>query len=240
MNIDPYFSVWTEWSVLNNTVHRTGKSNSMSGRVFVDGRQFHFLGFNRRKNNTPEIPTMTVESVDINAYSTIITCSNEVVRLRVYFTSSLLIEDLCYTSHPVAYCKVSYESLGGAAHDVQVQFLANEELVPDAKGKALFLFAYDHIDSIQYFGDNLKAYWKTDGKTIEEVIQEAAGEYDSLLARCNAFSDKLQEDATRKGGEKYAEMLLSMCQIMAAHKLVVDKESNHLYISNGCAATVCL
>ena len=314
VNIDPYFSVWTEWSVLNNTVHWTGKPNTMSGRVFVDGKQFHFLGFNPRKNNTPEVPTMTVESVDIDAYSTIITCSNEGIRLRAHFTSPLLVEDLYYASRPVAYCKVSYESLDGAAHDVQVQFLVSEELVLNTKGEgralahpvsipgctaikmgngiqkvlwrsgddiridwgylylavkgdgsvdhtvlndmyavsiqapvqdeARFLFSYDDIDSIQYFGDNLKAYWKKDGKTIEEAIQEAAGEYDSLLVRCNAFSDKLREEASRKGSEKYAEMLLlSMRQIMAAHKLVVDKEGNNLYISkecfsNGCAATV--
>ena len=37
VNIDPYFSVWTEESVLRNTVHWTGKPNTMTGRVFVDG-----------------------------------------------------------------------------------------------------------------------------------------------------------------------------------------------------------
>ena len=95
-----------------------------------------------------------------------------------------------------------------------------------------------------YFGENLKAYWKNDGKTIEEAIKEAAGEYDSLRAKCDAFSKKIEADAVAKGGEKYAELLLlAYRQVMAAHKLVVDKEGNNLYISkecfsNGCAATV--
>lgn len=114
----------------------------------------------------------------------------------------------------------------------------------ELKNDALFLFAYDDIDSMVYFGENLKAYWKNDGKTIEEAIKEAADEYDALLEKCNAFSDKLIADATAKGGEKYAELLsLAYRQVMAAHKLVVDKDGNNLYISkecfsNGCAATV--
>ena len=114
----------------------------------------------------------------------------------------------------------------------------------ELKCEALFLFAYDDIDSIQYFGKNLKAYWKKDGKTIEQTIAEAAKDYDALLARCNEFSRKLWDEATACGGEKYAELLqLALRQVMAAHKLVVDEEGNNLYISkecysNGCAATV--
>ncbi len=114
----------------------------------------------------------------------------------------------------------------------------------DVANEALFLFAYDDIESMVYFGENLKAYWKNDGKTIEEAIKEAADEYDELLKKCNDFSAKLKSDAEEKGGEKYAELLLlAYRQVMAAHKLVVDKDGNNLYISkecysNGCGATV--
>lgn len=108
----------------------------------------------------------------------------------------------------------------------------------------LFLFAYDDIESMVYFNENIKAYWKKDGNTIEEAISEAYAEYDALTKKCADFSDKIYADATAKGGEKYAELLLlAYRQVMAAHKLVVDNEGNNLYISkecfsNGCAATV--
>ncbi len=309
INIDPYFSVWAKNSVLENTVHWTDRPNSMSGRVFIDGKEFHFLGLKDR-----DIPDMTVENVEIDAFSTIITYTNAAVRLVVHFTSPLLPDDLYYASRPVAYCKTQYESIDGKEHNVSVKFTVSEELVLNERGQnatqsanvnipgvttikignayqntlnrsddyiridwgyfylsakgnektqsttldnmsaisieatlendALFLFAYDDIDSIQYFGDNLKAYWKKDGKTIEKAIAEAANEYDSLLTRCNAFSTKLKDDATKKGSKKYAEMLLlGVRQVMAAHKLVVDKDGHNLYISkecasNGCAATV--
>jgi hypothetical protein len=112
------------------------------------------------------------------------------------------------------------------------------------ENEALFFFAYDDIESIVYFGDKLKAYWKKDNKTIEEAISESLVEYDRVLARCNEFSEKLRIDAEKAGGEEYADMLiLAYRQVMAGHKLVVDTEGNNLYISkecfsNGCAATV--
>ena len=312
INIDPYFSVWAEESVLKNTVHWTGKPNSMSGRVFVDGTEFHFLGLKTTAENA--IADMTIENMEIDAFSTVITYTNASIRLVVHFTSPLLVDDLYYASRPVAYCKISYESIDGTDHAVTVKFTMSEELVLNLKGEgralaaktqipnvtalkmgngiqnvlwrsgddiridwgylylgvkgegemahtmlddmyaisitaelkneALFLFAYDDIHSIQYFGTNLNAYWKKDGKTIEQAIAEAAEEYDCLLARCNAFSEKVKKEAIQKGSEKYAELLLlATRQVMAAHKLVVDDEGNNLFISkecnsNGCAATV--
>ena len=310
INIDPYFSIWAEDSVLKNTVHWTGKPNTMYGGVFVDEVEYHFFG----QNNNSNKPSMKVESIEIDAYSTIITYKNDTIRLTVHFTSPTLIEDLYYVSRPIAYAKTYFESLDGKEHSVRVKFIASEELVLNTKGEgraianpvavdcvtaicmgngnqkllwrsgddiridwgylylgvkgkgvvdhtvfndmyavtveadlkndALFLFAYDDIESIQYFGENLKAYWKKDGKTIEFAMAEAATDYETILGRCNEFSNKLKTEATLKGGKKYAELLLlSVRQIMAAHKLVVDNEGNNLFISkecfsNGCAGTV--
>jgi len=110
--------------------------------------------------------------------------------------------------------------------------------------EALLTFAYDDIDSLVYFGKPVKAYWKKDGKTIEEAIAEAISEYDALYETCCAFSNRLQERAIATGGERYSELLLlAYRQVMAAHKLAVDENGEVIYISkecfsNGCAATV--
>jgi len=114
----------------------------------------------------------------------------------------------------------------------------------ELKNDALFLLAYDDIDSIMYFEQPIKAYWKKDGKTIEAAVSEAAAEYETLKADCDKFSAELTADATAKGGSRYAELLaLAYRQVMAAHKLAVDPDGNNIYISkecfsNGCAATV--
>ncbi len=110
--------------------------------------------------------------------------------------------------------------------------------------EALFLFAYDDIASIDYFGKHLKSYWNKDGKTIETAIAEAAAEYTELTEKCDAFSDDLYAKAYTAGGAQYAEILaLSWRQVLAAHKLVVDDNGDILYVSkecfsNGCAVTV--
>lgn len=312
INIDPYFSIWSEKSIFENTVHWTGKPHSMCGRVFIDNTEYHFLGL--KTPDKKDVQNLELATIDIDAFSTIIIYKNESIKLKVIFTSPMLTDDLYYASRPVAYCHTSYESLDGNEHCVDVEFLLSEELVlNNRKGKAtltdivdiqnisaikmgnaiqnplmesgdetcinwgylylavkenglvehtslsnmhaikakanlnhdaLFLFAYDDIESIQYFGENLKAYWKKDGKRIETAIFEAANEYEELFERCNKFSDTLKDKATIKGNQKYAELLLlSIRQIMAGHKLVVDKNGDLLYISkecssNGCSATL--
>ena len=112
------------------------------------------------------------------------------------------------------------------------------------KEAVLYCFAYDDIESIEYFGKRLHSYWNKDGQTITEAIAEAVNEYDELKIRCKDFSDKLYADAFAAGGEKYAELLsLAYRQVIAAHKLVLDEDGEILFISkecnsNGCAATV--
>ena len=310
---DPYFSVWSAESPLRNTVHWTGKPNTLIGRVYIDGEEYHFLGLNKFWEKG-DAPMMKLDFYDVDAFSTMLVYSAVGIRLTVKFTSPVLPDDLYYASRPLTYCKVSYEPTDGKEHDVKVFFAVSEELVLNKRGESrvisnyvkidglttlkmengkqnvlsragddvridwgafylslvgegecltrmldgmyaisieasldderLFLFAYDDVQSIQYFGDNLEAYWKSTGKTVEEVIREAAEEYDTLLSRCSAFSEKLRCDAARCGGEHYSELLLlALRQVMAAHKLVLDKNGEVLYISkecssNGCAATV--
>ena len=112
------------------------------------------------------------------------------------------------------------------------------------EGSALVTFSYDDIKSIEYFGQALPSWWNRNGACIVDEIAKAHAEYDTLLATCNEFSDRLFIDAVRAGGEKYAELLeLAFRQTIAAHKLAVDEDGKVLWISkecfsNGCAATV--
>ncbi len=117
---------------------------------------------------------------------------------------------------------------------------AETDLAPEG----LFAFAYDDIHSLMYFHEPIDAYWKKAGKGILEVVEEALEDYDTVMAKCTAFSRRLTAEAMAKGGAEYAELVkLAYRQVMAAHKLVVDKEGNNLFVSkecfsNGCAATV--
>lgn len=113
-----------------------------------------------------------------------------------------------------------------------------------AHASVLIAFAYDDIDSLLYFHEPLQAYWKKGGRTIAQEIALAYREYDGLMGRCRQFGERLTREAEAAGGGEYAELLaLALRQVLAAHKLVVDKNGELLYISkecfsNGCAATV--
>lgn len=107
------------------------------------------------------------------------------------------------------------------------------------------LIGYDDVESIQYFGDNLKAWWTNNGTvTMNDVLNAAVLEYDDIIARCNAFDRQLWDEAISAGGNKYADLcVLAFRQSIAAHKLVRDTEGNLLFLSkennsNGSIGTV--
>ena len=87
------------------------------------------------------------------------------------------------------------------------------------KSSTLLTFAYDDIESIEYFGKRLHSYWNKDGQPITEAIAEAINEYDELKIRCKDFSDKLCNDAVKAGGEKYAELGWAMKDGKDGYKL---------------------
>lgn len=71
------------------------------------------------------------------------------------------------------------------------------------KASGKFLLGYDDLYSIQYFGDNLRAYWNADGKNnILDEFHKAKEEYSQLLSKCYKFDENLMTDAMASGGKK--------------------------------------
>lgn len=101
--------------------------------------------------------------------------------------------------------------------------------------EGLYAFAYDDLYSLCYFGEPLQAYWKRNGQCIEDVISAALNEYDQVMEQCFQSSAVMEQDAIQAGGEKYRDLLvLAWRQVLAAHKLVLDKEGRILYVSKEC------
>jgi hypothetical protein len=106
------------------------------------------------------------------------------------------------------------------------------------------MLAYDDVLSIRYFTNDLRAYWKRDGATIEDVLAAAAKERETLEARAATFDADLRRDLARAGGTKYAAIaMLAYRQTLAATKLVADTNGQPLLFpkenfSNGCIGTV--
>lgn len=107
------------------------------------------------------------------------------------------------------------------------------------------MIGYDDIYSVQYFGDNLTAWWKKDGSvTMNDALASASAGYNDLVMKCSAFDRQLWDDAAEAGGEKYAGLcVLAFRQSIAAHKLLKDREGEILFFSkenfsNGSIGTV--
>ncbi len=107
------------------------------------------------------------------------------------------------------------------------------------------MLAYDDIESIQYFGDNLKAWWRKDGKvTIHDALQAAASDHDAVMERCIDLDKQVWNETLEAGGKNYADLcILAFRQSIAAHKLVRDNGGNILFLSkenfsNGSIGTV--
>src|SRR5438876_395153 len=92
------------------------------------------------------------------------------------------------------------------------------------------LLAYDDLYSIQYFGQNLQAWWKKNFSSTEEMIKRSLNEFKSIEDRCNKFDKELYNDALNAGGETYANLcVLAYRQSLAAHKLVRGPNNEILF-----------
>ena len=101
---------------------------------------------------------------------------------------------------------------------------------------------YDDIKSIQYFGENIDAYWKKDGDDFGMMVRKALDEHDEILAKVAAFEDELLAKANAVSS-KYADILsLAYRQAIAGHKLTWHNGYLQFFskenYSNGCIATV--
>ena len=124
-------------------------------------------------------------------------------------------------------------------------FVDNLGTVSSDEASGYVMLAYDDLESIQYFGDNLKGWWTKEGTvTINDALQAASAEYSQVMNRSTEFDNQLWDETVKAGGKNYADLcVLAFRQSIAAHKLVKDTQGNILFLSkenfsNGSIGTV--
>ncbi|WP_200976698.1 glutaminase family protein [Echinicola sp. 20G] len=104
--------------------------------------------------------------------------------------------------------------------------------------------AYDDLYAVQFFNENLKAWWKKYGMSTEQMLQAAQSDYSKLIAESKAFDQKLYKDALEAGGADYAAICaLVYRQAVSAHKTVEGPNGELFFFSkenfsNGSIGTV--
>ncbi len=96
-----------------------------------------------------------------------------------------------------------------------------------------YTIAYDDVYPIQFFGNNLKAWWNRDGKSsFDNMLVDAEKDYISVLKACDDWDTKINNDAFAAGGEEYARVCnLAYRQSIAAHKLVAAPDNTPYFFS---------
>jgi hypothetical protein len=109
----------------------------------------------------------------------------------------------------------------------------------------LVMVGYDDLYAIQYFGQNLKGWWKLkEGTTIEKILNQSYKNYNDVLSKCDAENKKIYNDAVAAGGETYAKLcIIAYRQSIAAHNVVKSPQGGILFLSkenfsNGSINTV--
>ena len=132
ITVDPYFSVWSPSEKLNfvETVHWTGKPNTLRGYVTIDGERFVFMGDDIGAKKIKQT------SLSIDALSTKYTFETEKIKLDLRFMTPLLMDDLYVMSRPVSYLGVTYTSKDEEHHKVEIEIYANETLCLNYKDES--------------------------------------------------------------------------------------------------------
>ena len=109
----------------------------------------------------------------------------------------------------------------------------------------MMLLGYDDLYSVQYFNQNLKAWWKKDASSsIESELRKASAGYRTIMKQCDSANQHVYSDALKAGGEAYAKLcVLAYRQSIAAHKLLKSPTGEILFLSkenfsNGSINTV--
>jgi hypothetical protein len=94
---DPYFSIWSMADHLNDdaTKHWTGKPNTLTAAIRVDGRSWQVMG---RENGTAPLPQT---GVTVLPTRTIYTFKGAGIQLELTFLTPALPDDLDVLSRPV-------------------------------------------------------------------------------------------------------------------------------------------
>lgn len=101
--------------------------------------------------------------------------------------------------------------------EILLAYSENLGSVKNQKAEGYLMIGYDDIASIQYFGKNLKAYWKKKYPMMEAALADARKNYAKTIQKCDAWDRKVMEDAVEAGGQQYAELCaVSYCQAVAA------------------------
>lgn len=106
------------------------------------------------------------------------------------------------------------------------------------------ILAYDQLDSIEYFHQKLRPYWRLHRNSAQQLLVDAEERYPSIVRDSETFDHELMTDLAKIGGEHYSLLAsLAYRQALAAQIIVAGPDGKPFMLpkenfSNGCIGTV--
>ena len=119
---------------------------------------------------------------------------------------------------------------------------ADKEIKLQDSKQGFLCIGYDDEKSIQYFGENIEAYWKKDGESFKDIASKALSEHQDIKTRVDVFDRDLCDKAGALS-EDYKNILCTAYrQAVAGHKCTYHGGEIQFFskenYSNGCIGTV--
>jgi hypothetical protein len=131
---DPYFSIWSMADRLNadGTKHWTGKPNTLSGLLRVDGKSYQVMGRERGAN-----AVLDQVGLEVLPTRTLYRFAGAGVQLDLTFFTPAAPDDLEVLSRPLTYIEWAVSATDGKDHDVGIYFDAQSDLVVNTADQAV-------------------------------------------------------------------------------------------------------
>jgi hypothetical protein len=122
---DPYWSVWSMSDRVNadGTRHWTGKPNTLTALVRIDGRTYRVMGRDPRN-----LPALEQQRLEVFPTRTVYEFAGGGLRLGLTFFTPALPDDLEVLSRPLTYLEWSAAATDGQQHSVALYFEADSDL----------------------------------------------------------------------------------------------------------------
>ena len=170
---DPYFNVWSMSDKLNDDFprHWTGMQNPLTGMIKIDGKEKVFMGKKRHNPfynkffGTPE--KIEQISVEVTPLKTIYIFRDDIVELKVTFSTPLLPDDLKLLSRPVSYMSYEVKTSDNEDHDISVYVDVSGMLCTDTPDEKVFFGKEDNYvylssgreNMLKESGDDKRINW---------------------------------------------------------------------------------
>lgn len=123
---DPYFSLWSFADQLTDedSRHWTGQVKPLTGDLLIDGTAYRFMGTGGQP--------LAQQAVHVSPTGTHYRFANELVELKLSFTTPLLPQDLDLMSSPLSYVDLTVTNRDHKAHRIDIRWQASPRFCYDA------------------------------------------------------------------------------------------------------------